>query len=141
MEIAMRKIILTGAAALVVAALPAVAQDSDTQTDTSANADASAEVGAAPQSDSQAPAPKSADALIEKVAPPPPTTFTTGAGGVVTTYPGNLAPPPVSVLNRDYPVCSRTIQDECQNPGEGGAPGHSRALPYWPGKPASEGGH
>ncbi len=62
-----------------------------------------------------------------------------GAGAVVTTYPGNLAPPPASALNKDYPVCSRAIQDSCQNPGEGGAPGHSRALKHWPGKPASEG--
>jgi hypothetical protein len=60
---------------------------------------------------------------------------------VVTTYPGNDSGPPASALNKEYPVCTRKLQDECQNPGEGGAPGHSRALSYWPGKPASEGGH
>jgi hypothetical protein len=64
-----------------------------------------------------------------------------GAGAVGTNIPGNLTPPPASALNRDYPVCTRKLQDSCQNPGEGGAPGRSRALPYWPGKPASEGGH
>nr|WP_207785918.1 hypothetical protein [Altererythrobacter segetis] len=62
-----------------------------------------------------------------------------GAGAVVTSVPGNLEPPPASALNKHYPVCSRTVQDQCQNPGEGGAPGRSRALKYWPGKPASEG--
>lgn len=67
----------------------------------------------------------------------PPDTAASGAGAVVTSA-GNLAAPPASGLNKKYPVCSRTIQDECQNPGEGGAPGRSRALKYWPGKPASE---
>ncbi|WP_305095739.1 hypothetical protein [Croceibacterium aestuarii] len=52
--------------------------------------------------------------------------------------PGNLTAPPASVLNKTYPVCSRKVHDSCQNPGEGGAPGHSRALSYWPGKPASQ---
>ena len=57
---------------------------------------------------------------------------------VVTEHPGNLAPPPASAMNKTYPVCTRTLQDSCQNPGEGGAPGRSRALGYWPGEPASE---
>ena len=57
-----------------------------------------------------------------------------------TVVDNTLPPPPASAMNKDYPVCSRTIQDSCQNPGEGGAPGRSRALKYWPGKPASEGG-
>jgi hypothetical protein len=57
---------------------------------------------------------------------------------VVTNNPGNLTPPPPQALNKTYPVCSRTLQDNCQNPGEGGAPGRSRALSYWPGEPASE---
>lgn len=57
---------------------------------------------------------------------------------VTTTYPGNLTPPPQSAMNKTYPVCTRQLQDNCQNPGEGGAPGRSRALGYWPGEPASE---
>ena len=57
---------------------------------------------------------------------------------VTTTHQGNLTPPPAAALNKTYPVCTRKLQDSCQNPGEGGAPGRSRALGYWPGKPASE---
>ena len=57
---------------------------------------------------------------------------------ITTTNPGNLTSPPAQALNRTYPVCTRTLQDSCQNPGEGGAPGKSRALGYWPGEPASE---
>ena len=49
-----------------------------------------------------------------------------------------LTPPPLASLNKTYPVCRGAVQDSCQNPGEGGAPGRSRALPYWPGEPASE---
>lgn len=55
-------------------------------------------------------------------------------------YKGALTPPPASAMNKAYPVCTRKLQDNCQNPGEGGAPGRNRSLPYWPGKPASEGG-
>ena len=43
-------------------------------------------------------------------------------------------------MAKTYPVCTSKVQDSCQNPGEGGAKGRSRALNYWPGKPASEGG-
>jgi hypothetical protein len=57
---------------------------------------------------------------------------------VVHNNPGNLTPPPQSAMNKTYPVCTRRLQDNCQNPGEGGAPGRSRALGYWPGEPASE---
>ena len=57
-----------------------------------------------------------------------------------TVVDNTLPPPPASAMNKDYPVCTSKIQDSCQNPGEGGAPGRSRALKYWPGKPASEGG-
>jgi hypothetical protein len=57
---------------------------------------------------------------------------------VVRNNPGNLTPPPAAALNKTYPVCTRKMQDNCQNPGEGGAPGRSRALQHWPGEPASE---
>ena len=80
------------------------------------------------------PAPaQSANAANARAAPPP--ADTTGA---VRTFPGNLTPPPASAMNKTYPVCRGKVQDSCQNPGEGGAPGKSRALSYWPGKPASE---
>ena len=62
----------------------------------------------------------------------------TAPGVVARNIPGNLTPPPASAMNKTYPVCRGKVQDSCQNPGEGGAPGKSRALSYWPGKPASE---
>lgn len=80
------------------------------------------------------PAPaQSANAANARAAPPAPDT-----AGAVRSYPGNLSPPPASAMNKTYPVCRGQVQDNCQNPGEGGAPGKSRALGYWPGKPASE---
>ena len=57
---------------------------------------------------------------------------------VVHTTPGNLTRPPASAMNKVYPVCTRQLQDHCQNPGEGGAPGRSRALGYWPGETGTE---
>lgn len=141
MERPMRTIILSGAAALVLAAMPALAQDDGASSD----AQQQAEQAPLPQqpADQAAPAPKTADEANAENPPAPPTTTivpgaASGAGAVVTAFPGNDTGPPASALNKDYPVCSRTIQDECQNPGEGGAPGRSRALKYWPGKPASE---
>ena len=32
-------------------------------------------------------------------------------------YKGALTPPPASAMNKDYPVCSKDIQDSCRNPG------------------------
>ena len=141
MELPMRNIILTGIAALAFATVPAIAQDSGSSADTNASADTSSQ-----PADQAAPSAQSADQANVEATPAPPTTTVqtdaaTGAGEVVTNYGGNLTPPPASALNKTYPVCRGAVQDECQNPGEGGAPGRSRALPYWPGKPASEGGH
>lgn len=56
------------------------------------------------------------------------------AAGVTptVTYTSNaLPPPPAEALNKVYPVCTRMLQDNCQNRGEGGAPGRSRAIPYY----------
>ena len=41
-----------------------------------------------------------------------------------------------------YPLCTHPGQDQCQNPGEGGAPGRSRAADYPGGPPvyARDGG-
>lgn len=49
----------------------------------------------------------------------PPTTPTTTSNAV--------PPPPADAMNKTYPVCTHKGQDSCQNPGEGGAPGRSRA--------------
>jgi len=122
-------------AALALSTVPALAQDNTPQTGANSNAPAA----------QPADTPPSADEANAQVQPAPPTTTlvepgaASGAGAVITTYPGNDAGPPASALNKQYPVCTRKLQDECQNPGEGGAPGRSRALKYWPGKPASEG--
>jgi hypothetical protein len=101
-------------------------------------ADANAsETSVAARTGGDVPAPRTA-AEANAQAAPPPASVTSGASAVVTTYPGNLTAPPPSALNKTYPVCTARLQDSCQNPGEGGAPGRSRALPYWPGEPASE---
>jgi len=91
------------------------------------------------------PAPaQSADAANARAAVPRATTTVIDDGDPATpaviarNIPGNLTPPPASALNKSYPVCRGNVQDSCQNPGEGGAPGPSRALQYWPGEPASE---
>ncbi len=85
---------------------------------------------------------QSADQANAQASPAPTTTTVTtapsGQTTVTTTTPGNLAPPPASAMNKTYPVCTAKLQDNCQNAGEGGAPGRSRALSYWPGEPASE---
>src|SRR5688500_18781950 len=40
-----------------------------------------------------------------------------GAPAVVThNIPGNLTPPPPQAFNKTYPVCTRRLQDNCQNP-------------------------
>jgi hypothetical protein len=39
---------------------------------------------------------------------------------------------------RAYPVCSRSVHDECVNPREAGRGYGNRPLGYWPGRPASE---
>ena len=132
----MRTLLLTGAAALSLAAIPfaATAQDAGA----AASADTSTEVPAP-----GAPATQTADEANAAVPPTTDTTVTTRTSGagqqeVITTVTGNAEPPPASALNKDYPICRGAVQDSCQNPGEGGAPGHSRALDHWPGAPASE---
>lgn len=32
-------------------------------------------------------------------------------------YKGALTPPPAAAMNKDYPVCSKTVQDSCRNRG------------------------
>lgn len=98
----------------------------------------------APAGEDETPAPSSAREANLQAAPSPPTTqFEPGTAPdkpdrLVTTYPGNVKPPPAAALDKQYPVCRGAVQDNCQNAGEGGAPGRSRALGYWPGEPASE---
>lgn len=123
----MRTLLLAGAAALALTALPAplIAQQSANE----ANAQ-------------NPPAPATTTVITTPAEPARTTVVTTPAQPaqttIVTNNPGNLTPPPPQAFNKTYPVCTRTLQDNCQNPGEGGAPGRSRALGYWPGEPASE---
>lgn len=128
----MRTLLLTGAAALTLMALPSAtsAQSAD-----QANAQArpaTPTTTVSPNPGSPATVTHNPDGSVT-VSPNPGAPAT-----VTTTYPGNLTPPPASAFNKTYPVCTRKLQDNCQNPGEGGAPGRSRALGHWPGKPASE---
>jgi hypothetical protein len=46
-------------------------------------------------------------------------------------YKGALTAPPAEAMGKAYPLCSKTVRDSCQNRGEGGAPGRSRAIPYY----------
>jgi hypothetical protein len=43
-------------------------------------------------------------------------------------YKGAMTPPPADAMAKTYPVCTSKVQDSCQNRGEGGAPGRSRAT-------------
>lgn len=45
---------------------------------------------------------------------------------------------PQAVEPRAYPLCSRTVTDECVNPREAGSNRGRVPLDYWPGRPASE---
>jgi hypothetical protein len=45
-------------------------------------------------------------------------------------YKGALTAPPAEAMNKTYPVCTAKLQDNCQNRGEGGAPGRSRAAKH-----------
>ncbi len=117
----MRILLLFQVAAISLAALPTALTAQDTAT------------------------PGSADELNRQSLPAPATTTTVLSSdpgmpdAVVTNFPGNAASVPPAAMNKTYPLCTARLQDNCQNRGEGGAPGRSRALPYWPGQPASEG--
>ena len=122
----MRTLLLAGATALALA-VPATLSAQQTADEANAR---------------NQPAPPTTT-VVQTPAVPAQTTVTTTPAQpaqttIVTNNPGNLSSPPPQALNKTYPVCTRSLQDNCQNPGEGGAPGRSRALGYWPGEPASE---
>jgi len=50
-----------------------------------------------------------------------------GIAGMAMAPPVTLAQVPSPDA---YPLCTHPGQDQCQNPGEGGAPGRSRAADY-----------
>lgn len=130
----MRTLLLVGAAGLSVTALSTTLRAQQTTIHSGQEASATAETAPIEQTADQANAQANPD--------PQTTTVTTTPAGrpvITTSIPGNVTSPPSQALNKAYPVCTRTLHDNCQNPGEGGAPGKSRALGYWPGEPASEG--
>ena len=63
--------------------------------------------GAVPPNTGMAPAP--AGVLKDPAAP-------VGTSANPVTVGGNMTPPPTE--KKDYPLCSRTVQDSCINPGE-----------------------
>ncbi|MEJ7927609.1 Fe-S oxidoreductase [Sphingobium sp. AN641] len=63
--------------------------------------------GAVPADSGMAPAPAGAPA--DPTAP-------VGSSSNPVTVGGNMTPPPAEA--KDYPLCSRTVQDSCINPGE-----------------------
>jgi hypothetical protein len=128
----MRTFLLAGAAALATMGLPASlgAQVAAAQPAPAAGADQPLPQ-TADEANAQAEAGPTTTTVVPPVDPGEPAT-------VVTTHPGNVTAPPPQAYNKTYPVCTAQLQDDCQNPGEGGAPGRSRALGYGPGEPASE---
>ena len=132
----MRTLMIAGAAALTLSALPTALSAQQSANDANAR---------------NQPAPATTTVITEPAEPATTTVISTPSTTtviatpaepaqttIVSNNPGNLTPPPKSAMNKSYPVCTRALQDNCQNPGEGGAPGKSRALGYWPGEPASE---
>lgn len=123
----MRNSLLAGAAALALVAFPAALNAqagpqpgarSDTPPTSQSTARPNAQQGA--QATGQTAPRTSAQANARPVPPATTTVSTTPAGRTVITSnnPGNLAPPPPSALDKTYPPCTRTLQDNCQNPGE-----------------------
>lgn len=137
----MRNLLLAGAAMLSLAAIqaPVMAQDmavpgsqppGDAMTPP---ADPAANPPADPAASPAMPAPSDPNAGQPTGAVPPETGPETGMvpapagmprdpGAPVgsdanpVTVGGNMTPPPTET--KDYPVCSRTVQDSCVNPGE-----------------------
>lgn len=49
----------------------------------------------------------------------------------------NAASTAAPMAKKDYPICSKTIQDSCIQPRAAGKNYGNRPLDYWPGEPAS----
>lgn len=135
----MRTLILSTAAALAIAAVPAFAQQVDP---TSANSSTAANGTAPSQTQTETPAAAPAGSASTAADTTPDSGATTTTGTSVTTgagsgyeFQGASAAP---AAPQSYPLCSAKIQDECINPREAGKNWGNRPLKYWPGKPASE---
>lgn len=84
------------------------------------------------------PAPRSAAEANMRVIPGPPIVTVEpsirpgGPDTIITTYPGNLVPPPPSSFNREYPPCGPDLQDNCRNAGDVDPPDGSWARDFLP---------
>jgi hypothetical protein len=118
--IPMKSIMLTGIFMLGLTAMaPAMAQETpapsslppgDAMTPPpppAADPNAGQPTGAVPASPDMAPAP--ADVPRDAAAP-------VGSSANPVTVGGNMTPPPTEA--KEYPKCSKTVQDSCVNPGE-----------------------
>lgn len=115
-----------------VAAAPAPAPagaSAPAATDQPAQADAAPDA-AAPVQQAQAnptgegapsatpPNPQSAEAAVPPAMPSDP-------GYHAGPYKGAMTEPPAQAMNKEYPLCSRTVTDSCINPSEAGAARHT----------------
>src|SRR5258706_14984312 len=57
----------------------------------------------------------------ETASTPVPPAMPADPGYQAGPYKGALTPPPAQAMNKHYPLCSATIQDECVNPREAGS--------------------
>lgn len=87
----------------------AVAQQAEQSATTAADPNAGVPTGAVPQEPAMVPAP--AGVPHDPTAP-------IGSAANPVVVGGNMTPPPADAKN--YPPCSRTVQDSCVNPGESG---------------------
>lgn len=113
----MRTLVLAGAAALAVATVPAalVAQDRAAETAPPVTQSAPATEAVpetANQANAEAPPLPTTEEVVPADQPGEPDTL-------ITTHHGNMQPPPATTLNKTYPVCTRDLQDDCRNRGEG----------------------
>lgn len=85
-------------------------------------------VAQTPPPSQAAPVPETAAEANAAAVPGPPVTHVERSASpdlpdtIVTTYPGNLAPPPPAAFNKDYPPCTAEVQDNCRNRGEDDEP-------------------
>lgn len=124
----MRKTILAGAGVLALLSASAMVEAQSTQGQPPNSRDMDAETDAAPPPIRDNTAPTDSESIYEdKMEPVPdadepdsdmPSKTASGAhGSESSSYKGALTQPPADAMNKTYPVCSKTRQDSCRNPG------------------------
>lgn len=129
----MRKLLLAGSVALMLSVPAAHAQDASTQPPVDPSSGTVSDPAAPPGPPADQPAPP--PVVQTQANPPGEGVSTTGvpdpqaAGQTVPPaqpvdpsyqggpYKGALTAPPASAMNKTYPKCTRTLQDNCRNPG------------------------